>query len=89
MLKPALVERYKGMLRAFKEGEIRRIILRMLCERMLKESFVSHSVRGQVANISVYLAPGRQASALLEKKRILAITDGVRPPEETRVDFAP
>ena len=89
MLKPDLVERYKGTLRAFKEPELRRMILRMLAQRILKESFVSHQVRGAPDAISVYLQPGRHSSALLQKAQTVALTDGIRPPEETRVGFAP
>ena len=58
----------------------------MLKERVLKESFVALKIGGQsVANISVYLIPGKNAPKLMTRSTKIYISDGLQQGQS--VDF--
>ena len=75
-----LVDKFKGMMKSFSETHLRRCILIMLKNRILKESFVSIKIRGQAtANISVYLQPGRFSDRIMKGEMKCYISDGIQP----------
>jgi len=81
-----VADKYKGILKSFKEADVRRLILQMLIQRILKETFVNN--KNQFAdNIIVYLGPGRFAQKLMNNQITVSITDGTGVREEAKVDF--
>jgi hypothetical protein len=68
-------------LKTTKEADLRRIIIRMLQNKILKETFVALKAGNTSAvNIVVYLLPGRFKDKLKREK--LYISDGL-----SRIDF--
>lgn len=65
------------MLRHLSEQDIRRLILRMLQQKVLKECFKKLTVQGSIQNIQVYIQVGRQHHKLLEGRMKITLSQGI------------
>jgi hypothetical protein len=77
-IRPELAAKFKGRLKVMKDTEIRRLIINMLKQKALKESFVAIKIPGQsIANIMVYLIPGKLSNKLMNGGLRITMSDGV------------
>lgn len=60
-----IVQQFSGQLKAFKESDLRRLIIKMLSIGVLEETFISTKVQNNT-NVAVYLTLGRHAKKLEE-----------------------
>lgn len=76
-VRPNMIAKYSGVLKNKIEKQLRRLLIKMLKVKILKEIFVAVSY-GHGENISTHLVPGRYASDLLNGEKKVFLSDGIR-----------
>lgn len=86
ILRPDQIEEFNGRLKTMSEGDIRRLIVKLLILKVLKESFITQRIRGiNMDKIMVYLSLGKNAAPLIQNKYgPIYMSDGIK---DDRVDF--
>eukprot|EP00347_Sterkiella_histriomuscorum_P002099 403369477 len=88
ILRADQMEYYSGRLKNLSEKDIRRLIVHLLIQKILKESFQKSNIRGiNVQQIHVYLIPGRQEyiQALQNDHLEIVMSDGRK--KDKNLDF--
>jgi len=66
-----LIDKFKGCLKNTKDNDLRRIIIKMLLQKVLKEKFVKINYQGGLA---VYLMVGKNHSSVLKNETKIMIS---------------
>lgn len=82
------MEHYSGKLKTMTEKDVRRLIIHLLIQRVIKESFQKSNIRGiNLQQIHVYLIPGRREymQALYNDQLEIILSDGVK--KDKKADY--
>jgi len=81
MVLPEILKKFSGKLKRINENDLRRLIVRMLIERVLKEQFVSQKISGMGGNssVQVYLILGKKHNNVLIGKKRVYVSQGTKP----------
>lgn len=84
-----VVERYSGKLKLMSENDIRRLFIKLLILKALKEQFTTQTVKGiNVSNVFVNLQPGRENTMknVIEGRIRVIMSDGAK--KEDKMEFS-